>query len=124
MEKLSIPKDALRTFALGSALALSGLALSACSSDEYGNEPDNSTLAETTSGNAISHEYRQDGTRLTAIDDLFSSVLAYCDGHDLIEQTRHYKRYDSGSGNSIERSVEHPACIDGRLTPEDFKIPG
>lgn len=70
-------------------------------------------------------EYAADGSRLIRIEgylndryDKFPSfIYEFCDGGDLVEQSLGEKGYPAGS---IERSVGHAACTDGRLTESDF----
>ena len=103
--------------ALVTALGLGSLGLAAC-----GEAPENKDVTIEMKGNGnVSHQYLDDGSRITKIHGRFSDTLAYCDGDDLVEQTHHHKYMNSGSGNAIARSVDHPACDDGRLSPEDFQ---
>ncbi len=59
------------------------------------------------------------GTRILLFSNMgkYAAILEFCDGPDLVEQTQWST---GGSGNDIERSPNHPACDDGKLTPEDF----
>lgn len=47
-------------------------------------------------------------------------LISRCDGADLLEI---YLRFASAGGGSATRTVRHPACDDGRLTPSDFISP-
>lgn len=74
----------------------------------------------------ITHEY-SDGQRRTKIKTIINShdhtrmsIEARCEpigdgSHDLIETNSDYRE-----GN-FQRSVGHPACADGQLTPKDFE---
>jgi hypothetical protein len=117
----------LKAVLLGSALTLSGFALSACATENDGlggtSQEDIAQKESTNSG--ITYSYLKDGSRITSYgQDGLSNVLAHCDGKDMVERVDHFDNGYDGSGNGIERSVNHPACADGMLTPEDFKIPG
>lgn len=110
----------LRTAGLAIAVGLATLTLASC-----GNDTDNHNAQETeaVSGPGVKQTYLDDGSRMTDyVDDNgdYSTVFSYCDGHDLVDQTA----YNYKSGNAIARSVDHPACADGKLTAGDFKIAG
>jgi hypothetical protein len=69
----------------------------------------------------IEDMYYPNGTRVRSFPSeryWFNRVLSVCDGGDLVE-------YGTSSGNgttaTVERSVQHSACADGRLTPSDFQ---
>lgn len=63
----------------------------------------------------------EDGVMATVIDTgnhySTGSIKSFCNGTDLVE----YSNVDRGGGMS--RSVNHPACDDGTLTPDDFPSP-
>lgn len=63
----------------------------------------------------------QDGQRQTEIqnsnDSWIGEVYSYCDGTDLLDVM------DAGRGGSTDRTVDHPACNDGQLKPEEFRVP-
>lgn len=62
--------------------------------------------------------YYDDGSRKIDFDnDDVTTIFEFCDGQDLVEATQ-VESY--GGASSIERSVDHAACDDGMLTPEDF----
>ena len=70
----------------------------------------------------VRNTYTGAGHRITVYtsEDYGTTIersYAYCDGPDLVER-------DSGylGGSSTMRSVAHPACADGKLTPSDFKL--
>lgn len=89
------------------ALSLSlimGLGVSACSSEASGAE-------EAPRNERVEITYLDDGTRYT--ESSTSSFQSFCDGSALIDMT-----YRGG----ISRSVDHAACEDGQLTPEDFAL--
>lgn len=114
-------------------LAILGLGLSACgqSSSEEAPSP---TKSETTaklvytlsegkqSGVKITEEfYPKDGTRAILYKGdgaYFQEIYSFCDGIDLVDET-----FSSTGASSIERSVGHVACSDGKLTPADFQLP-
>lgn len=68
--------------------------------------------------------YFSDGSREIKIgDNDYVDTYSYCDGVDLVEQTEIYEpSHESAAGGSISRSVNHPACADGSLTPQDFEL--
>ncbi|MCA9349325.1 hypothetical protein KC878_04280, partial [Candidatus Saccharibacteria bacterium] len=52
----------------------------------------------------------------------YADIIEFCDGNDLVEQTA-LSTYGSGAaGNAIARTIDHPACLDGMLTPSDFEV--
>jgi hypothetical protein len=53
-------------------------------------------------------------------DAYTDNIYGSCHGKDLVEQGQ---AYGSGRSSTIERSPDHPACADGRLTQEDFPAP-
>jgi hypothetical protein len=111
--------------AIGSSIAL-GIGATACGSESTAkHQKPKARQAE------ISTKYFPNGTRELKVsgsisDDLNGlshkaypkSILQFCDGHDLVEETLEpYK----DQGTSIERTVDYPACVnDGILTPADF----
>ncbi len=107
-------------------IPLFAIALTGCSGDNDRTPPTPEERAQEAERKALGTdaEYLPNGNRLITYrnDELgeYSDILQSCDGLDLLEQTD-----DNGrSGNASSRSVDHPACEDGRLTPEDFKLPG
>lgn len=57
--------------------------------------------------------YYSNGTRSLVIwntNRIAGYVVEACDGRDLVDY----------SYSDLERSVDHPACLDGQLTPSDF----
>lgn len=112
------------------------LGLTACGSES---EPKTTPAQETetsSTGNSgdfkIYYEYTPTGKRTTTFsgpqDDggwnKYPEKIAYCEGLDFVEDTL-ITRYNSGAaGASSERIESHPACEDGKLTPEDFRISG
>lgn len=117
----------LRTTGLVITLGLASFALASCSQESSGTTDHDTPSATSTAGQSIKQAYLADGTRLTTYPDgggAFADVLAYCDGPDLVEQTSRFGEgylYGGSSGNSIDRSIDHPACTDGRLTASDFE---
>ena len=72
-------------------------------------------------GSTFEYQYYPNGTRrLTTLVEGYvgSVIIAKCEGPDLYEQV--LARYN-GAGVSIERTVNHAACIDGRLDAVDFE---
>lgn len=68
--------------------------------------------------------YTPDGKRLTYYQDVGRDInpnatASYCDGNDLVDVTR-TRDDEEIYGAFKSRSVDHPACDDGRLTPSDF----
>lgn len=96
-------------------LSLAGLlAIGGC-----GGEAENNNTDEIQEG-GIEREitYYDDGSRQIDYDHAdFTTVFEFCDGQDLVEETQ-VESY--GGASDIERSVDHAACDDGMLTPEDF----
>lgn len=106
-------------FALALGVAVTGLASCGASEDTS----HNAVETESIQGPRVTQTYFDDGSRLTDYkndNEDYSDVFSYCDGLDLVDQTS----YNYKSGNAIDRSVAHPACADGKLTPADFKIAG
>lgn len=81
----------------------------------------------------VTHKYTPSGKRITSIEDTLDrrpqiadlvvgrTIISYCDGQDLIDidaGTAYYNPDDI-----YERTLNHPACSDGKLTPEDFTVP-
>lgn len=61
---------------------------------------------------SISVSYLEDGTRYT--ETRSGNFTSFCDGNDLVDA------YNGRNGGGISRTFNHPACEDGKLTPEDF----
>ncbi len=117
MERLSIRRIATATVPLA-------LLLAACGGYEDENSStDRVESATPSNGDDIYIEavYHQNGTRTLRYRNqeyLYADIFQTCDGKDLLEQTEDFGK----SGNAPERSVGHPACADGVLTPQDFAI--
>lgn len=112
----------LRTAGLAIAVGLASLTLAACGNDS--GERSEAIPTETAEGAGVSYTYFEDGSRLTQYSDSgFADILAFCDGPDMLEQTD-FATAAYKAGNAIFRSVDHPACADGKLTASDFKIAG
>ena len=77
-------------------------------------------------------KYFDDGTRLIKFSgqEVHSpdygytpnDIYEFCDGRDLVEETLTYVGGNGELPESLSRSVNHPACADGKLTPSDFTI--
>lgn len=120
----TIKQSRLRTVGLAIAVGLSALSLTACA-EEPQQPKAGDPAVETVEGTDVTYTYFDDGSRLTTYaDGRFSNILTVCDGADLVEQTQFnsWSSYRAGAGNDISRSVDHPACTDGRLTATDFTI--
>jgi hypothetical protein len=117
VERLSTRRIA--TVAVPLALLLAG-----CGSYEDENSStDRVESANPSNGEDIYLEavYHQNGTRTLRYgnqDFSYANIFQVCDGKDLLEQTEDFGK----SGNAPERSVDHPACADGVLSPDDFAI--
>jgi hypothetical protein len=98
--------------------------LAACGSNTADNVDSEPIRVEQVGGDGVgvSYIYYENGTRMidfanmTSIDD----VVQVCDGPDLFEQTA---TGSYAAGSSIIRTAGHAACIDGKLTPDDFQLP-
>ncbi len=117
-ETLRQPRNLLRLMMLSGAILVA-----ACGSDEEAiTDSEPSTANQVT----IETKYFPNGARLISYSNdngQFADRFQHCDGLDLTEQTELFgPRYDGASGNAIVRSVGHPACADGVLTPEDFEL--
>jgi hypothetical protein len=123
-EHLNLNKNStLRKTAAVVLLGISSLTLFACGDNETDNQPNRTDSVEQT---GVNHIYFDDGSRLTEYrdSDNYADIKSFCDGHDLVDQTEFKKDIKKAAGNSVERSVGHPACTDGVLTPSDFHISG
>lgn len=111
----------LRRTTAALALCVSTIALGAC-----GNSSEQPQPSEKIEDISTRDTYYEDGTRITTFSDSdnYAPVMSFCDGADLIDQTAFMQGYKKGAGNSIERTPSHPACADGKLTSDDFRIPG
>ena len=115
------PRRIIRGAAFALALGVAATGLASCGASEDNSH--NATTTESVHGPGVTQTYFEDGSRLTEYEDdneNYSNVFSYCDGTDLVDQTS----YNYKSGNAISRTVEHPACADGRLIAEDFKVAG
>ncbi|MCA9331606.1 hypothetical protein KC968_01550 [Candidatus Saccharibacteria bacterium] len=123
-EQLPSNGNMLRRTTAALALCISAVAVTACGGNAEP-ERDNGVI-ETVDQTSVSHTYFEDGSRLTEYKDAdnYAPILSHCDGRDLVDQTNFAKAPYKGAGNAIDRAVDHPACADGRLTPDDFIIPG
>lgn len=116
---------------LSLAVASGALALAACGTPEPAAHPESSVpepAVAQTNGFRPEITYHPNGTRevtamiLTANGeavDRTRSVFEFCDGEDLVGIGEAV--YRDGSG-SMERTVGHSACADGRLEPSDFAL--
>lgn len=110
-------------------IPLSFIALTGCAGSD---EPD-AQIAPTEAAEKAQEEiekspgtkitYFANGTRLIEFVNTpnradYSPILQVCDGPDLLEQSEQYGQGAPGS----DRSVDHKACQDGKLTPEDFEL--
>ncbi len=109
-------------------LATSGaLALVACSAAES-TPPPATGLSQpevaTENGFSVTTTYYPDGTRSIDVDGQYNdsppSLFEFCDGADLLTVGN---TYGTSVSASSERTVDYPACADGRLTSEDFQRP-
>lgn len=118
----------METLKLGMQRTVAGVifcmvALSGCGGDKE-STPEESRREAIESAAGIEAEYLPNGNRIISYDHdnrKYANILQVCEGRDLLEQT---SALGKTSGNAIFRSVGHPACEDGMLTPEDFEIPG
>jgi hypothetical protein len=118
-------QNPFRTAGLALAVGLASITLASCGDDSGSAPKPEDTTAEDAPN--IRADLYPNGTRvLRYINDsgYYADVLQACDGTDLIEQTEFLKYGYGAGGNSVERSVNHPACADGKLTASDFKIAG
>jgi hypothetical protein len=115
----------LRTLGLAVATGAAAIALVSCGGEAT--DAQSFTATDTIKEAGVEHTYYDDGSRLTEYTDEagdYSDVWAYCDGPDMVEQTAYNGGYKAAAGNAQTRSVAHPACADGKLTPSDFQIAG
>jgi len=107
--------------------ALSFVALSGCADTQYpeGFTPVESSELTGENGRVVAEAtYFDNGTRQLTVSawksniesaqarlEVISTVNQFCDGNDLVEVS---------TTSSVSRSVEHKACEDGMLTPDDF----
>lgn len=122
MEKLKNIRESLNTRKMFAAFGLIGaLTLAGCGDDNYIKQEDNS---EAKLMPAIKTEYLDGGMKLTYYENFYglSEILSFCDGNDLVDQTKFMRNRSGAAGNAIARSVGHPACADGSLTESDFIV--
>lgn len=100
------------------AAAFCGVLLVACGSD---NEKTIKKVdsADTPVEEVVSAdiEYFDNGTRLTIYNKGMTyqtRIVTFCDGPDLMDQNVY--------GGAPERSQDHPACDDGKVTAQDFRM--
>lgn len=120
MEKILSPRSISLAFGLGVGALLMG----ACGSDESGDIQSPQVQTDADELPMVTAEYYTNGTRVLRyknVDGDYGDIFQACDGQDLIEQTEFLKHGYGAAGNSMQRSVGHIACADGRLTPEDFE---
>lgn len=119
MERINLTKRVIPAFLVAGALTLG--ACGGDSSPEVKLTPEEEAQKAIDGVPAIEAEYLPNGNRLLKYtnDRRYTDILQVCDGVDLLEQTARY----SDAGQAPSRSVNHPACADGRLTPEDFQLP-
>jgi hypothetical protein len=120
MELLRQRRIATSLTLIAGALSIAGCGEAAQVSTDKSTKPKNPP-------EAISYKYTDDGKRIATYNDGVNGVLeghwmqsiySFCEGNDLLDQLG---AWDT-AGGSISRSPNHPACDDGRLTAEDFKI--
>jgi hypothetical protein len=104
------------------AVPLFAVALTGCGDDDPVpiEQAQSTTVAPNKDATYPAYTYYANGTRWTDFENdggALGGSFEWCEGADLVAQTTTYYN----SGNSRERSVAHPACADGKLTPEDFK---
>lgn len=120
----------LRKIATAVLLGVSSLAIASCSrsAESATDNPPKKTDSIERSG--VHYTYFEDGSRITKYRDQanYADILSFCDGRDLVDQTERFLRpgysIERAAGNSIQRSVNHPACADGKLTSDDFSALG
>jgi hypothetical protein len=95
-----------------------GIGAAACGDND---QPSTPRIEREIEGRFSVNDSYQDGQRQTEIqnsdDAWIGEVYSYCDGNDLLDVM------DAGTGGSTDRTVDHPACNDGKLKPEEFRIP-
>lgn len=116
--------DRLRKTAAAILLGVSSLAIASCGGSAESATDSAAKKIDTIEQSGAQYTYFDDGSRMTIYqdEDNYADVLSFCDGRDLVDQTEFMTYFEKGAGNSIERSVDHPACADGKLTPDDFRI--
>ncbi len=97
----------------------------ACSGSEKQDSSESATVTTLPTGSVSVHaEYFANGTRKLLFSGdgskYQSPIFEFCDGPDLVEQAD--VAYTDLTNPTL-RSVNHPACDDGQLTPEDFVAP-
>jgi hypothetical protein len=130
MEKIRSNRKTLNRYAAGAAGA--SLLLAGCGSSNYHVDASEGSVMNT--GLLIYETYLQDGHRITEYHDFtsktsyvddtshgFEPTLSYCDGHDLVDVSGFADdNTDQPLASSVSRTVNDPACNDGRLSPTDF----
>lgn len=126
--------EILRSFRprAGTAILAGSLLISACSKDQSNQipSPDTKAVASDTANNLkITTDYFPNGIRILRYlqndGGIFIEMIDSCDGSDFIEQIEFLEYGYQPAGNSTSRRENFPACADdGKLTPEDFKLPG
>lgn len=122
MEKLKNNREKLNKRKLAAVFGLiGGLILAGCSEHE-GSEKENKEVEIIVP--TVNKEYYDNGISITTYEntDLMSTILSFCDGNDLVDQTEFIRNRSGAAGNSLSRSVGHPACADGSLTESDFNF--
>lgn len=115
-----------RQLAVWAAIAVGAVSLVGC-----GENNAQVVSSSKKAGPTPKYEYTADGKRLTSFDggnDYYGEygalalpdILSWCDGPDLMDQETLTR---NGSGGSANRSPNHQACADGKLTTEDFQLP-
>lgn len=111
---------------------ISTLGLTACANQGEPAAPETTQSQEAKDdfNNKITRKvaYSEDGSRTIYLegsseiqDSTFvgAHIYQFCDGKDLVEETlRHYR---VAAGVAISRTVQYPACADGKLTEADFQ---
>lgn len=106
-------------YVLIGAAVLTGTMLMIGLTDNAPKDSGKAEITEEISDDHVSYQYLDNGTRLTFVDQGVTygiATITLCDGLDMVDLT-----YDNGR---VERSVGHAACADGKITQEDFRIPG
>ena len=114
-----------RMVGVGTAMLLSCVALTGCSNSNSSPQPNGTTSSEESTDNndfKIERHFTPSGKMITEVifnnsykDISIDTTYSYCEGNDLVEVS-----YWSDLDNR-QRSTNHPACADGKITPSDFQ---
>jgi len=96
-----------------------GLLLSACGGNSE--TPKSNTHENVTEQQpgvwSVTAKYLPNGMRelvFNNVGPLYPNIIEFCDGKDLVEESA------VSGAVSIDRTPNHIACSDGKLTPDDF----